>query len=39
MEGQSDEFCVVEPLALIEESAAVDESGMMKAMDSLQLGK
>lgn len=39
MDGQADEFCVVEPLTLIEESANVESSGIAEAIETLKLGE
>lgn len=39
MDAQADEFCVVEPLALIEECSVVNKAGVNEAIESLKLGK
>lgn len=39
MDGQADEFCVVEPLTLIEESTTVESSGISQEIQSLKLGE
>lgn len=39
MDGHADEFCLVEPLASIEDSSLVENVGISRAIDRMTLGK